>query len=410
MAPDARSWKLQAPSQAYAVFRSRDYLLLLIGNSLSAFGLQMLWVAVSWDLYQVTHSPLVLGNVGLVQVAPFLLFALFAGHIADRYNRRYIMLATQCLFLLSSVVLAEGKHSVTVIYACLFLNASARSFQGPSRLALLPLIIPKESLGNAIAWNSSAQEIASVSGPALAGLLMAWQGSRLVYIVQACCALLTFLCYLSLRYRPEPIEPSNVPAGKAIVEGVEFVWNNKLILSAISLDLFAVLFGGATALLPIYAVEVLHGGVHSLAWLRAAPSVGAVSMAVLQAHLPRVRQAGKAMLWGVAGFGLATIVFGISKNFWLSFVMLVFTGVCDNISVVLRQSLVQIETPDRVRGRVLAVNNIFISCSNQLGAVESGLAAAWVGAVPSVVLGGIATVAIVGAYAGKAGPLRRWRQ
>jgi MFS family permease len=398
--------------QAYAAFRSRDYKLLTAGSALSSFGLQMLWVAVSWDLYQATRSPVVLGNVGLVQVTPFLFFALFAGHIADRYNRRNIMLATQVVFLLVSILLAAATRSVALVYACLFLTATARAFQGPARSAMLPLVVPVEHLGNAIAWSSSSQEIASVSGPAIAGVLLAARGSWLVYAVQSGCAVLTLVCYLSLRFRPAMTDvPAAAPARRSIVEGVQFVWKDKLILSAISLDMFAVLFGGAAALLPIYSVEILHAGVHGLGLLRAAPSVGAVAMALVLAHSPRIRQAGKVLLWAVAGYGAATIVFGVSRSLWLSFGTLVVTGALDNISVVLRHSLVQTETPDRVRGRVLAVNNIFISCSNQLGAVESGLAAAWLGsAVRSVVFGGAATLAVVGAFTAGAGKLRRWRQ
>lgn len=403
--PNARSCKLQA----YAAFRSRDYILLTLGSAVSSFGLQMLWVAVSWDLYQATKSPLVLGNVGLVQVAPFLFFALFAGHIADRYNRRNIMLGTQTIFLLVSIVLAVTDRSVALVYACLFLTATARAFQGPARSAVLPLVVPTEHLGNAIAWSSSSQEIASVSGPAIAGLLLAAQGSWLVYAVQSGCAVLTLACYLFMRFRPAAVV--HVPTPNSIGEGVRFVWNDKLILAAISLDMFAVLFGGAAALLPIYSVEILHAGVHGLGLLRAAPSVGAVAMALVLAHSPKIREAGKVLLWAVAGYGVATIVFGVSRSLWLSFVMLIVTGALDNISVVLRHSLVQTHTPDRVRGRVLAVNNIFISCSNQLGAVESGLAAAWLGsAVRSVVFGGVATIAVVGVFATGARKLRRWRQ
>jgi len=372
----------------------------------------MLWVAVSWDLYMATHSATVLGNVGLVQVVPFLLFALFAGHIADSYDRRLTMLLTQLLFLASSLVLAFGTRSVPLIYTCLFAVATARAFQGPARLAALPLIVPADVLRNAVTWNSSVQELASVSGPALAGALLAVGGSKLVYAVQAGCAAAVFVCFSLLRFRRAAPGAADVkpPALRAIADGVRFVWRDRLILPAISLDLFAVLFGGASALLPIYAVEILHGGVHALGWLRAAPAFGAVTMAVATAHLPRVRRAGRAMLWAVAGFGVATIVFAVSRSFWLSFAMLVLTGAFDNVSVVLRQSLVQTETPDHVRGRVLAVNNIFISCSNQLGAVESGFAAAWLGVVPSVVFGGAATLAIVAAFWARAKTLRDWKQ
>ena len=394
---------------AYASFRSHDFRFLLTGNFLSSFGLQMLSVAVSWDLYLKTRSALVLGNVGFVQVAPFLIFALLAGNLADRHDRRKIMLVTQVLFLAASALLVTLPRSVSLIYACLFLTALARAFQWPARSAMLPHTVPPDGLQNAITWASSAQEIASVSGPALAGILLAAAGSVAVYIVQLACAFGAFGCYLLLRYRGAPERPLPV-SRRSIAEGLRFVWTDKLICSALSLDLFAVLFGGATALLPIFAVDILHAGARGLGWLRAAPSIGAVSMALLQTHLPRARSAGRLLLASVAAFGGATVVFGLSHSLWLSLFMLALTGAFDNISVVLRQSLVQTETPDRLRGRVLAVNSIFISCSNQLGAVESGWTAAWFGAIPSVAGGGIATVLVVAGFAVGSRALLDWRR
>ncbi len=233
-------------------------------------------------------------------------------------------------------------------------------------------------------------------------------GSRTVYLVQLFLAVVTLICFerLSIRLDHGREIP---PGGKALLEGVRFVRQNKLILPAMSLDMFAVLFGGATALLPIFAIEILHVGARGFGWLRAAPSIGAVSMAILLAHTHRNRKTGRVLLWSVAGFGLATVVFGFSRSYWLSFAALALIGATDNISVVLRQSLLQMNTPDHLRGRVLAVNNIFISCSNQLGAVESGWTAAWFGTVGSVVGGGLATIAIVAAFAAKSAALRKWR-
>jgi MFS family permease len=348
--------------------------------------------------------------VGFVQVAPFLLFALFAGHFADQFDRRRILIFTQILFLLASTLLVFGFRSVALIYGCLFLTATARAFQWPARLGVLPLLVPAETLSNAITWNSSAGELASVSGPAVAGILLAVVGSRTVYVAQVICGILTLGCYLALHYRSTP-NPSPEPRNwKTLLEGVRFVWANKLILPAITLDLFGVLFGGATALLPIYAVDILHVGAVGFGWLRAAPSLGAVTMAITTAHLPRRTAAGRTLLFAVAGFGAATVVFGLSKSFVLSLVMLLLIGAFDNISVVLRNSLVQMQTPDRLRGRVLAVNSIFINCSNQFGAVESGWTAAWLGPVASVAGGGIATILIVAGVAAFSIPLRNWRQ
>lgn len=393
---------------AYAAFRSRDFRLLLAGNFLSTFGLQMMGIAVSWDLYLATRSAIVLGNVGFVQVAPFLLFALNAGQMADRHDRRRILLITQSVLLLSTLLLALSHGSVWIIYSCLFLTASARAFQGPSRLAILPRVVPPELLGNAITWSSSSQEIASVSGPALGGILLATVGSGTVYLLLIAFALLTLGCFALLDYRADAPVPNAPPT--SLTEGLRFVWNNKLILSAMSLDLFAVLFGGATALLPIFAVYILHIGAKGLGWLRAAPSIGAVAMALTLAHSGRIVRAGRVLLLCVAGFGVATIGFGFSRNAMLSFALLLITGAFDNVSVVLRQSLVQQRTPDSVRGRVLAVNNIFISCSNQLGAVESGWTAAWMGATGSVAFGGVATVAIVAMFGLYTRSLRQWKQ
>ena len=398
---------------AYAALRSRNYGLLLTGHLLSHLGLQMLSVAVSWDLYQQTKSPIVLGNVGFVQIAPALLLGLHAGHIADRYDRRRIIIFAQALVLIGSALLAAASPSVILIYSALFLAAVARAFQWTARSAILPSLVAPEALHNALAWYSSATELGSVSGPALAGLLLASVGSKAAYVLQLGCAVVSMACYSLIR-PPVPEERKDpplaaVPMTRALREGLRFVWKDPLILPAISLDLFAVLFGGATALLPIYAAEILHAGARGLGWLRAAPSIGAISMAFLTAHLPRVRRPGRALLWAVAGYGAATVVFGVSRSLWLSFAMLVLVGACDNMSVVLRNSVVQTRTPDELRGRVSSVHGMFISSSNQLGAVESGWTAAWFGTVTSVVAGGLATLAIVAGFAARSSALRKWR-
>jgi MFS family permease len=307
-------------------------------------------------------------------------------------------------------LLAFGFRSVFAIYGCLLLTAIARTFQAPARGAMLPQVVPAEALGNAITWNSSAQEIANVSGPALAGLLLATTGSRTVYLLQTMFAILTLICFASISSRSTVHSHGSSRDVKSLLGGIRFVLDNKLILSAVSLDMFAVLFGGATALLPIFAVDILHGGPSALGWLRAAPSVGAVLMALALAHSRKIERAGPALILTVVGFGAATIAFGLSRNLWLSLALLVLVGAFDNVSVVLRHSLVQTKTPDYVRGRVLAVNNIFISCSNQLGAVESGWTAALLGAAPSVWAGGMATIVVVAICAALSPLLRQWRQ
>jgi MFS family permease len=357
---------------AYAAFRFRDFRLLLAGTAFSNLGLQMLSVAVSWDLYNQTHSAKVLGAVGFVQVAPSFAFAILAGHIADRYSRRMIMLVAQCFTVLAS---------------------------------LLPDLVPPEVLSNAITWNATMFESANVGGPALAGILLALVSTRTVYVVQAACAVIVLLCLAGVNFERKHA----VQTGSAL-EGLRFIRDNKLILTAVSLDLFAYLFGGATALLPIYAVDILHAGPRALGWLRAAPSVGAILMALTMAHSPRIRRAGPVMLWSVAGFGLATLGFGLSRSIWLSCAMLALTGAFDNVSVVLRQSVLQTKTPDFVRGRVMAVNSIFINCSNSLGAVESGWTAAWFGPVISVAGGGTAAIVVVAICALLSPALRKWEQ
>lgn len=394
---------------AYSSFRHRDYRFLLTGAFFSNLGLQMTSVAASWDLYTQTRSAMVLGNVGLVQVAPFILLSLWSGHVADRFDRRLVMTVSQVAYLCSCIALALSPHTVPWIYGCLLVTATARTFQGPARGAMLPQVTPREALGNGITWMSSAQEIANVGGPALAGLLLALTTTRNVYIVQVGCALVTLVSFAAIRVRRIEVKAVS-PGPRSFLDGLRFLRENRLILSAVSLDLFGVLFGGATALLPIFAVDILHAGPAALGWLRAAPSLGAVLMAVSLAHYGKVVRAGPALIATVAGFGLATIGFAFSRSLWLSLLMLFLTGVFDNVSVVLRHSLVQTRTPDYLKGRVLAVNNIFISCSNQLGAVESGWTAAWLGAVPSVWLGGIATILIAAACAAISPQLRRWRQ
>jgi MFS family permease len=394
---------------AYASFRYRDYRLLVAGNFLSSLGFQMLSVTAGWDLYQQTKSAVVLGNVGFAQVTPFLLFALFSGHFADTHDRRKILTFTQVLFLAASLLLTLSGLSVYLIYSCLFLTATARTFQGPARSALIPNSVPPELLRNAITWATSAHEIASVTGPAAAGFLLAFSGSKTVYLVQGLCALASLVCFYLVRPKPQPAAQTQTLTMRSLLEGVRFVWHNKLILSTMSLDMFAVLFGGATTLLPIFAVEILQTDARGLGWLRAAPSIGAMIMALTLTHALRIERAGRALLLTVAAFGVAMIVFAMSRSLWLSFTFLILAGAFDNISVVLRHSLIQTETPDYVRGRVLAVNNIFISCSNQLGAVESGWAAALLGTVPSVVFGGLATISIVVLFGLRFRQLREWR-
>jgi MFS family permease len=370
----------------------------------------MVSVAASWDLYEQTKSAVVLGNVGLVQVAPFLAFALIAGHIADRFDRRLVMLGSQVLILIPSLLLAALPRSVGLVYGCLFLIATGRALGSPARSAVLPDTVPPQALQTAITWNSTSFETANVGGPALAGILIAAVGSSSVYFIQCACALLVAASFWLLRAgRGRVVPPPGADHRPGLLDGLRFLREDRLILPAMALDLFAVLFGGAVALLPIFAVEIIGGGAHALGWLRAAPSFGSIFTTFLIAHAPRISRAGRVLLAAVAGFGVATIAFGLSRTLWASLAALALTGAFDTVSVVLRQSLVQGRTPAHLRGRVLAVNGIFINCSNQLGAVESGWTAAWMGPVGSVLFGGAGTLAVAALFS-RNRSLREWKE
>ncbi len=386
------------PHDPYAALRHRDYRRLLTGNVIAGAGAEMLSVAVGWELYQRTESALALGFVGLVLFLPVLLFALPAGHAADRYSRKLLMIAAQAgiaLAALGLAVLSYLEGPVLLVYACLLVQGVSRAYSAPARWALMAQVVPEAALGNAITWNSSGWQIASMGGPALGGAVIGLTGwAAPVYLLAAlgslaCLALVSTLRPRARVRRREPLSLTSLLAG------LRFVYRSKLILATITLDLFAVLLGGATTLLPIFARDILHVGPVGLGWLRAAPSMGALVMALTLAHRPPLRRAGPTLLWAVAGFGAATVVFGLSRAPLLSFLMLALIGALDNISVVVRGTLVQLLTPDAMRGRVSAVNAIFIVSSNELGGFESGVTAYCIGPVWSVVGGGIGTVVVV---------------
>ncbi len=396
---------------AYDSLRSRNFRFLLASGVFSVLAGQMLSIVVGWDLWEKTHSPMVLGNVGLVQIIPPILFTFAAGYAADHFDRRRIAILAQLVIAVIGFLLfaAGAKRGVGLIYISLLLAATARAFQWPVSSAMLPQVVDREHLTSAISWQGTGRELATVTGPALAGVLIAWKGSEAVYLAQALCALTSVACYVLMRMPPRAVVDRPAMSWLQVGEGVRFVWRDKVVLGALSLDLLAVFFGGATTLLPIFAQDILHVGATGLGWLRAAPAFGAALMAIGLAHRGKIHNAGAVLLSSVAGFGLATIAFALAASGWLAFVALFFTGVFDSVSVVLRLSLVQMRTPDHLRGRVSAVNGLFIACSNQWGAVESGFAAQWLGTVPSVVWGGAATIAVVVVIAAMSGSLRRWR-
>jgi MFS family permease len=382
----------------YAVLRVRDFRLLITGRFITSFGGEMLTFAIAWELWLRTRSALALGLVGLVQVVPVILLSLPAGHFADQHNRRRIILVTQSIFALCSLSLAWlswTKGPLALIYLVLLLVGISRAFNDPAASTLVPETVPPELFSNAATWTSSAWQTAAITGPAVAGLWTAAFGSVTgIYIFDAL-AVLTFVMLLGmiggrhLRLAPKAATLDSLK------EGLRFMRDTKVILAAITLDMFAVLFGGAVALLPIYATDILMVGPRGLGIMRAAPSIGALVMAFVLAHLPPLKQAGKTLLIAVAGFGLATIVFGLSKIFWLSVLMLGVLGALDNISVVIRATLLLVRTPDEMRGRVSSVNSIFIGMSNELGAFESGFLASLVGPVLAVAGGGVGTIIVV---------------
>ena len=382
----------------YAALRILDFRLLLIGRFISSFGTEMVSFAVAWELWLRTHSAFALGMVGLVQVIPVLLLSLPAGHVADQYNRRRILMITQFAFVflaLGLTYLSYTEGPLVFVYLCLFGIGVARSFYDPASSTLVPETVPSHLFSSAATWNSSTWQTASILGPAVAGLVIAFAGSATAIYGFDALGAVTFAVLLSLIKGKQLPLASKSDTWASLVEGFKFMRDTKVILAAITLDMFAVLFGGAVALLPIYATDILKVGPQGMGIMRAAPSIGAVLMAFVLAHLPPMKHAGRTLLQAVAGFGIFTIIFGLSSWFWLSVLMLALLGALDNVSVIIRGTLLLTQTPNEMRGRISGVNSIFIGISNELGSFESGFAAALLGPVVAVVAGGIGTILVV---------------
>jgi len=401
----------------YAVLRNRDFAFYLTGRFVAVLGSQMLTVAVGWEIYERTHSPLNLGLVGLAEMIAMFLFTLPAGHVADNFSRKRIIklvLVVSSLASLGLALISWLEAPVRWIYACLFLSAAARTFLFPASAAFVTQLVPRNIFSRAVTWNSGMFQLASVVGPATGGALIAVMHAHIrhpaaiVYGINMITALtcLTLVSFVRAKHvvaKREPMTPSN------LIAGFKFVFQSRIILGTITLDMFAVFLGGATALLPVYAKDILRVGPSGLGLLQAAMPLGAVSCAIVLAHRPPLEKAGRALLWAVVMFGAATIVFGLSHWFWLSFAMLLVCGAVDNVSVIVRHTLVQLLTPDEKRGRVSAVNSLFIGTSNELGGFESGSVAHLfgprignsisTGAMISVVSGGIGTILVVIAVA-----------
>ena len=369
---------------------------------------------VGWQVYAITRDPLALGLVGLAEAIPFIGAALYAGHVADLYDRKRLSLVavavqTACAvvllaFTLRPALLAGGR--VWPIFAVVFASGLARSFLQPARTALGAEIVPRETYANAVAWRSSLWQFAAVVGPALGGVLYGFSGARLAYAVEAALCVAALVLFARMAYTRTPAPPQQGGIRENLTVGIRFLLTQPELLGAQVLDLFSVLFGGATALLPIFASEILHVGPQGLGVLRAAPAAGAVLISVVLAHR-RLRRAGRMLFLCVAGFGVCWIVFAVSRSFWLSLAVLFASGMLDNVSVVIRSTLLTVRTPPEMLGRVSAVNQIFIGSSNEIGSFESGVAARLLGTVTSVLLGGFFTLGVVGVTAWKTPALRQ---
>ena len=386
-----------------AAFHHIDFTLYQLERCSIVAALEMLSVAVGWQVYEITRRPLDLGFVGLAQFLPNVFLFLLAGHAADRFSRKNLLMICNLGFALCCALLIEitqhGTNSVRPIYVVLVLLGIVRAFNSPAGRSLLPALVPVEVFPNAVAWNSTTYQAASILGPAIGGLLYAiFRGPAGVYATSlvACGVATAALARVRIQSTSRPREDFTL---RTVLADLHYIWTHKLILGSISLDLFAVLLGGAVALLPIYAREILRTGPWGLGLLRAAPGVGASIMAVLLAYRPLRRRVGKVMLFCVAGFGAFTVVFGISRSLILSLISLALVGASDMVSIVVRGTLVQIATPDALRGRVNAVDMIFIGASNELGEFESGVTAHWFGTVPAVILGGVGTLIVVALWA-----------
>jgi MFS family permease len=399
----------------YAPLRVPDFRKLLLANGTLTVAREAQIVVIGWQVYELTRDPLTLGLIGLAEALPYIAVALFAGHLADRVERRMMAIAGTFGLAISAVVLlvltmtpgAITAQRVWPVYLLVALSATARSFTRPAFFALSAEVIPRELYPQAIAWRTSSWHLAAVVGPAAGGLLYGFAGPAAAYTVVVLGMSFSLAAISSVTHRVKPAPPAEqVPLGESLLSGIRFVWNEPVLLGAMTLDLFAVLFGGAVALLPAFAT-LLDAGPEGLGLLRAAPAIGSIATGLVIAHRPPMRRAGFALFTSVAGFGVCMILFALSRDFWLSFLLLLASGSFDNVSVVIRGTLLQTRTPEHLLGRVSAVNQIFIGSSNEIGAFESGVAARLLGVVPSVLFGGVMTLLIVGITAWRVPRLRQ---
>jgi MFS family permease len=406
---------MMAGNDPYAALRIRDFVLFLSGRLFITLAIQIQAVVVGWQVYEITKDPLSLGLIGLAEAIPSIGISLYAGHVADIVSRKRIILLSVVVLLLCSAALLyftldTGRfvlaNGALPIYAVIFLSGFARGFISPANFAFMPQLIPRTLYANAVTWTSTVWESASVAGPAVGGFIYGFFGISAAYAVDASLVLLSLISYGLVASRPVPAATQEQGVVEKIKSGIRFVFHNKIILSAITLDLFAVLFGGAVALLPIFASDILNVGPQGLGLLRAAPGIGALLMAVYLTHRPVNRNVGRILLLCVAGFGFSMIGFAVSTSFWLSMGLLLASGMFDCVSVIVRGTVIHTMTPENMKGRVSAVNSMFVGSSNEIGAFESGVAARLLGVVPSVIFGGCMTLIVVGYTALRSRALR----
>lgn len=405
-------------TESYEVLKLRDFRFYLIARVFIMLSIQVQSVAIGWQVYQLTKDPLSLGFIGLVEAIPSIAVSLYAGHLADNANRKTILITCLTVFLMCSLALLSFTiedfknaigFNIYYIYSVIFITGIARGFMSPAMFGLVSQIVPRKMYAHSSFWNSFAFQVGLVAGPALGGLMYGFWGVTTTFTVDIFLIFIALTAIILVKKQPTPKADHEKSIFQSISEGLKFVYNNQIILGALSLDLFAVLFGGAIALLPIFADEILNVGPKGLGIMRAAPALGALITSYFIVKRKVRGNDGKELLLSVAGFGICIILFAISKNFYFSVLILAIMGMLDNISVIIRSTILQIMTPDNMRGRVSAVNSIFIGSSNEIGSFESGLAAKLLGVIPSVIFGGSMTLLIVIITALKADKLRNLR-
>jgi len=401
---------------AYKILGIRDFRCFFLARFFTQMGLSMQAAVVGWQVAQITHDPLSLGLIGLAEVIPFVCFVLYGGHVADIYSRKKLILSSMfvyflccaCLLLLStslsSLIVVAGSFP---IYCVIFFTGFARGLLAPAQIALMAQIVPREMYANSSAFNSMAFHVSAMGGPAIGGLICGYVNIPFAYAVVSACIITGFFLFWAISEQGIPERTSREPLFKSLTEGLKFVFSRQVIVGSMALDMFAVLFGGAVAMLPLFADQVLHVGAQGYGILRASPAIGSVMMSMILSIWPPVKNSGVKFMACVAGFGLCMIVFALSRNIYLSIAMLALSGMLDNVGVVIRSTIVQLYSPEDMRGRVGAVNGIFISSSNELGAFESGVAASLMGLIPSVIFGGFMTLVVVGLTARMAPLLRK---